>query len=151
MSSFEVENNGQLTIVGCGPEQHWNMRSAIVALGNDELFCVNNTAILDNIAGDRIVILDRLSWYCLQASNLRVNGGLVASQTLEDLLTCNGVGFVHSVVRAVGGTVVAIESESTTSTKIALRDCSGNQILADNSGTAEKSTNRSCTSAFADL
>jgi hypothetical protein len=66
-------------------------------------------------------------------------------------LTCNGVGFVHGIVRAVGGTVVAIKSESTTSTEIALRNRSGNQVLADDSGRAEKSTNRSCTSATADL
>lgn len=92
------ENYNRLTIVGCGTEQHWNVRSAIVALGDDKLLCVDDTAVLDNIAGNCIVVLDRLSRYCLQARNLRVNGSLVASQTSEDLLTCNGVGFIDGVV-----------------------------------------------------
>lgn len=127
------------------------MCSAAVALGDDKLLCVDDTAVLDNIAGNCIEVLDRLSRYCLQASNLRVNGGLVASQTSEDLLTCNGVGLIHSVVRAVGGTIVAIESESTASTEVALRNCSSNQILADDSGGSEKSTNRSSTSASTNL
>lgn len=151
MSSTELEYHNRLTIVGCGAEQHWNVCSATVALGDDKLFCIDNTAVLYNIAGDCVVVLDRLSRYCLQASDLRVNGGLVASQAPEDLLTCDGVGFVHGIVRAVGGTIVAIESESTTSTKIALRNRSGNQVLADDSWRAEKSANRSCASAPADL
>jgi hypothetical protein len=86
-----IGDHSRLTIVGCGSEQHGNVCSAAVALGNDELFCVDNTAILDNVSGNRVVVLDRLSRYCLQASDLRIESGLVASQTLEDLLTCNGV------------------------------------------------------------
>lgn len=151
ISRIELKNHNRLTIVGCGTEQHWNVRSAIVALGDDKLLCVDDTAVLDNIAGNCIVVLDRLSRYCLQARNLRVNGSLVASKTSEDLLACNGVGLVHGVVRAVGGTVVAIQSKSATSAKVTLRNRSSNQVLADNSGRAEKSTNGSCTSATADL
>ena len=125
------------------------MCSAAVALGDDKLLCVDDTAVLDNIAGNCIVVLDRLSRYCLQARNLRVNGSLVASQTSEDLLACNGVGLVHGVVRAVGGTVVAIKTKSTTSTEIALGDSTCNQVLADDPGRAEKSANGSCASTAA--
>jgi hypothetical protein len=124
---------------------------AAVALGDDKLFCVDDAAILHNIAGNGVVVLDRLGRNCLQASDLRVDCGLVASQTLEDLLTSNGIGLVHGVVRAVGGAVVAVKSESATSTEIALRNCSSNQVLADDSGRAEKSANGSCASATADL
>lgn len=127
------------------------MCSADVALGDNKLFCVDDAAVLNNIASNRVVILNRLGGYCLQASDLRVESGLIASQTLENLLAGNGIGLVHGVIRAVGGTVVAIESESTTSTKVALRNRSGNQVLADDSGRAEQSTNRSCTSATTDL
>jgi len=127
------------------------MCSAIVALGDDKLLCVDDTAVLDNITGDSVIVLDCLSRDCLQASNLLVNRSLVASQASEDLLTCNGVGLIHGVVRAVRGAIVAIESKSTASTEVALRNRSSNQILADDSGRAEKSTNRSCTSAAANL
>ena len=127
------------------------MCSAAVALRNDKLFCVDNTAVLDNIAGNRVVVLNRLSGYCLQASDLRVNGGLVAPQASEDLLTSNGVGLVHGIVGAVSGAVIAIKSESTASTEIALGDGTCNQVLTDDSGRAEKSTDGSCTSATADL
>jgi len=125
--------------------------SATVALGDDKLFCVDDTAVLDNVSGNGVVVLDRLGRNCLQASDLCIESGLVASQTLEDLLAGNGVRLVNGVVRAVGGTVITIESEGTTSTEIALRNRSSNQVLADDSGRAEQSTNRSCTSATADL
>ena len=149
--SVKLRDHGQLTIVGRSAEQHRNVCSAAVALRNDKLLRVDNTAVLDNIAGDRVVVLDLLSRYCLQASDLRVNGGLVASQTSEDLLTCNGVGLVYGVVRAVGGTVVAVKSEGTTSTEVALGDGTCDQVLADDSGRTEKCANGSRTSATADL
>lgn len=151
MLSVELEDHSQLTIVGCGAEQYWDMGSATVALGNDKLLSVDDTAVLHDIAGNRVVVLDRLSGNRLQASNLRVNGGLVATQTSEDLLARNGVGLVHGVVRAVGGTVVSVKAEGTTSTKIALGDGTCDQILADDSGRTEKGANGSRTSATADL
>lgn len=151
MSRVKLGSRIQLTIVGCGAEQYWDMGSAAVALGNDKLLSVDDTAVLDNIAGNRIVILDGLGRYRLQASDLRVDGGLIASQTSEDLLTCNGVGLVHGVVRAVGGTVVAVKSEGTTSTEVALGDGTCDQVLADDSGRTEKCANGSRTSATADL
>jgi hypothetical protein len=151
VSCIDVDVLDQLTIVGGSAEYHRNVCGAAVAFGDDELLCVDDAAILNNIAGDRSIVLNRLSIDCLQACNLRINGGLVAAQSLEDLLTSNCVGLVDSVVRAVGGTVVAIETESAASTEVALRNCSCDQVLVDDSRRAEKSTNRSCTSAFTDL
>ena len=117
------------------------MRSATVALRYNELFCVDDTAVLHNIASDCGVILDRLRRNCFQTSNLRVNGGLVASQATEDLLTSNGVGLIHGVVGAVSSTIVAIKTESTASAEIALNDCTCDQVLIDDSRGTEKSTN----------
>lgn len=98
MSSVGKGDYSQLTIVGRSAEQHWNVSSATVALGDDKLFSVDNTAVLDHIAGNGVVVLDGLGRHCLQASDLRVNSGLVASQASKDLLTCDSVGLVHSVV-----------------------------------------------------
>jgi len=141
MSSVDLGTVDQLTIISSSTEDHRNVRSAAVTFGDDKLFCVDDTAVLDNVAGDRVVVLDRLSRHCLQASNLRVNGGLVATETPEDLLARNGIGLIDSVVRAVCGAIVAIKTESTASTEVTLRDRSGNQIFVDDSGRTEKSTN----------
>jgi hypothetical protein len=110
------------------------MSRAAVALGDDKLFGVDDTAILYDIAGDCGVVLDEVGIHCLQASDLCGNGRLVAAQASENLLASNGVGLVDGVVGAVSGAVVAIESESPPTSKVTLRDRSCNQVLIDDSG-----------------
>jgi hypothetical protein len=124
---------------------------AAVTLRDDELLGVDNTAILYDVARDCGVILDEMRIHCLQASDLCVNGCLIAAQASEDLLTGNGIGLVDGVVGAVSGAIVAIKSKSTATSEVALRDRSRNEVLVDDSGRAEEGANRSCASTSANL
>jgi hypothetical protein len=125
--------------------------SAAVALGDNKLFGVDNAAILNDIAGDCGVVLDEVRVYCLQTSDLCGNGCLVAAQASEDLLASNSVRLVDGIVRTVSGAVVAIESESTATSEVALRNRTRNQVLIDDSGRAKESANGSCASTATDL
>jgi hypothetical protein len=122
--------------------------SAAVALGDNKLFGVDNAAILNDIAGDCGVVLDEVRVYCLQTSDLCGNGCLVAAQASEDLLASNSVRLVDGIV---SGAVVAIESESTATSEVALRNRTRNQVLIDDSGRAKESANGSCASTATDL
>jgi hypothetical protein len=125
--------------------------SAAIPLGDNKLLGIDDTAILYDITCDCGVVLNEVRIHCLQASDLCGNGCLVAAQASEDLLTSNSIRLVDGIVRAVSGAVVAIESESLTTSEVTLRDRSRNQILVDDSGRAEKSANGSCASTSANL
>jgi hypothetical protein len=140
-----------LTIVRSCAKHDRHMDSGVVSFRDDELFGVDDAAILDDIAGNCVVILDSLSVCGLQTSDLSVKRSLVAAQALEDLLTSNGIGLVHGVVGAVSSTVVAIESKSATATEVTLRNSSCDQVLADDSRRTKQRADRSCTSTATNL
>jgi hypothetical protein len=141
----------QLTIVGSRAKNDRDVSRAAVTLGDNELFGVDDTTILYDVAGDCGVVLDEVRVHSLQASDLCGNGCLVAAQASEDLLTGNGIGLVDGVVGAVSGAIVAIKSKSTATSEVTLRDRSRNQVLVDDSGRAEEGANRSCASTSANL
>lgn len=127
------------------------MSSAAVTLRDNKLLGVDNASILDDISRNSSIVLDKVRIHCLQASDLRFDGCLVAAESSKDLLTRNSIGLIDSVVRAVGGAIVTVQSKSNATTKIALRNCTRNKVLADDSRGAEQSTNGSGTSTSTDL
>ena len=151
MTGISLDNVDQLTIIASSTEQDGNVCGAAVAFGDDELLRIDDATILNNVASDCGVVLDRLSGYCLQASDLRINGSLVAAQASEDLLASNSIRLVDGVVRAVSRAIVAIKTKSSTTAEIALGNSACNEVLLDDSGRAEQGANRSCASTSTNL
>lgn len=112
---------------------------------------VDDAAVLDNVASNGGVVLDGLCRHGLEARDLCIECCLIAPESSEDLLPCDCVRLVDGVVGTVGRAIVAIETKSTTATQIALGNGACNEILLNDSGRAEQGTNRSGTSASADL
>lgn len=127
------------------------MGGAAVALADDQLGCVDDAAVLHNVAGDSVVVLDRLRWGSLQAVDLCGECCLVAAETSEDLLSGYCIGFVDRVVGAVSGAVVTVETKRASTSKIGLRDGASNQLLTDDSGRAQQSAYGACASTAANL
>lgn len=140
-----------VTIISGGAEHDRNMSGAAVTLRNDELFRVDDAAVLDNISCYCGVILNGLSIHCLQASDLCINGCLIAAQASEYLLTSDGVRLIHSIVRAVSRAIVTVQSKSTATAKVTLGNGTRDQVLTNDSGRAEQSANGSCAGTSTNL
>lgn len=145
------DGSDRITIISSGTKHDGNMGSAAVTLRDNKLLGIDNASILDDISCNSSIVLDKVRIHCLQASDLRLDGCLVAAESSEDLLTRNSIGLIDSVVRAVGGAIIAVQSKSNATTKIALGNRTGNQVLADDSRRAEQSTNGSGASTSTDL
>lgn len=142
--SLGVGGEGGTVIVGSTPDGV-DVSSTAVVVVDIEVLGVDVDAVLNNVAGDRGKVNDRLSRNSLQASNLVLDRGLVTAGLLEKLLGAV-VALLDSEVRAVGGTVVTAEAKIDATSQVAHGN--GASELADGLGRAEESADGASTGGF---